>query len=516
DNSVLNGIHASATPRTNGEGPVTGQEVRFAVDFKPPISLPADHYFFVPQVLLDSGDFFWLSAPKPIVAPGTPSTSDLQAWIRNGQIDPDWLRVGTDIVGVGAFNGTFAILGQVLSSPVSLFSTGNPDGKMATASRPESGSTIVIEAADDFLLADSGGLTGATFVGLIPAGSTVNKVVVEIYRVFPKDSDTARTPRVPTRANSPSDVAFDTRDSAAGSLSFSMALLSQSFTAANSVLNGIHASATPRTNGEGLVTGQEVQFTVTFTTPLSLPPDHYFFVPQVLLDSGDFFWLSAPKPIVAPGTPFTLDLQTWIRNGEIDPDWLRVGTDIVGAGAFNGTFALLGQVITAPLELSPAHLFVGLKNSDDQGAKFDLKVELLRNGVPVASGLHRCIAGVTRNPALATEAVVPFDPFGIVPIAADDALALRVSTRIGTNPDETRCAGPGGSHGSALGLRLYYDSTHRPSRFDAAIAPAADEDLFLHSDGSPCGNVQSVKVTTRFLDANRPSGASPKCKDSGA
>jgi len=39
-------------------------------------------------------------------------------------------------------------------------------------------------------------------------------------RVFPFDSDTTRTPHVPTRANSPSDVAFLSRDSANNTLSY--------------------------------------------------------------------------------------------------------------------------------------------------------------------------------------------------------------------------------------------------------------------------------------------------------
>ena len=380
---------------------------------------------------------------------------------------------------------------------------------MAMASRPESGPNIEIEAADDVLFANPVGLTGATFVGLIPPGATVSKVVVEIYRVFPKDSDAVRTPRVPTRANSPSDVAFDSRDSEAGSLTYTIAVLSSSFTAANSVLNGIHPKPGQTTSGEGPVSGQEVRFAVDFTPPIALPADHYFFVPQVQLDDGNFFWLSAPKPSAA-------DLQAWIRNGDLDPDWLRVGTDIVGAGAFNGTFALLGQVISSPLALSPAHLFIGLKNSDDQGTQFDLKVELLRNGTSVASGLGRCIAGVTRNPDLARDALVEFDPFGLVPIASGDVLALRASARIGTKPDDTKCSGPGGSHNSAVGLRLYYDAASRRSRFDATIAPSPEEDLFLHSDGTPCGGTQSTGVTTRFLDANAPTAATAKCKDSGA
>src|SRR5262249_26329118 len=68
------------------------------------------------------------------------------------------------------------------------------------------------------------------------------------------------------------------------------------------------------------------------------------FVPQVLLaDANDhFLWLSAPRPIVAPGTPFMPDLQSWIRNAALDPDWLRVGTDIVGTGTFDAAFSLAG------------------------------------------------------------------------------------------------------------------------------------------------------------------------------
>ena len=121
---------------------------------------------------------------------------------------------------------------------------------------------------------------------------------------------------------------------------------------------------------------------------------------------------------------------------------------------------------------SPAHLWIGLKNGDDQGTQFDLKVELTKNGTVVASGLQRCITGVTRNASLAKEAVVAFDAFSSVPVATGDVLALNVSTRIGTNPDDTKCAG----HNSATGLRLYYDSTNRPSRFDTTITPDPSED----------------------------------------
>lgn len=239
------------------------------------------------------------------------------------------------------------------------FSSGNPDGKMATASRPDVGAPFEIESADDFDLTDPTTLRSATFTGLIPTGSSVADVVVEIYRVFPQDSNVGRTSgpptfstsQVPTRVNSPSDVEFASRDSAGGTLTFSTTELADSFTVANSVQpGGIHPIPNQTTNGNGPVTGEEVMFTVNFTTSVPLPANHYFFVPQVELSNGNFLWLSAPRPIVAPGTPFPVgvtDLQSWTRDAMLDPDWLRVGTDIVGGTTpptFNAAFSLTGNI----------------------------------------------------------------------------------------------------------------------------------------------------------------------------
>src|SRR6516165_829028 len=207
------------------------------------------------------------------------------------------------------------------------FSTGDPDGKMATASRPGTPGVIEIESADDFILNSETHINSATFTGLIPTGATVENVDVEIYRVFPKDSKDPPNGAVTTRMNSPSDVEFADRNVADSNMTFTTTTLSSSFKADNSVLNGIHPLPNEATGGEGPVTGEEVQFNADFTTPFDLPADHYFFVPQVQLNDGnDFFWLSAPKPIVPPGTPFVGDLQEWIRNADLDPNWLRVGT----------------------------------------------------------------------------------------------------------------------------------------------------------------------------------------------
>ena len=233
------------------------------------------------------------------------------------------------------------------------FSTGNPDGLLGMASRPASASQGEVEAADDFVVTDPIQINQVTFTGLVPEGATIESVRIEIYRVFPEDSDVTRTSgsptfstsQVPTRVNSPSDVAFAEREGS--DLSFLSALLQPSFTVANSVVNGISVGS----GGDGAATGQERFFTVALNNPIDLAPDHYFFVPQVELSNGDFLWLSAPRPIVPPGTPFPVgstDLQTWMRNDSLDPDWLRVGTDIIGQGTFNGAFSIEGTVVPEP------------------------------------------------------------------------------------------------------------------------------------------------------------------------
>jgi hypothetical protein len=183
---------------------------------------------------------------------------------------------------------------------------------------------------------------------------TIGDVVVELYHIFPIMSDTVRTINVNTRANSPSDVEFASRDLAGSTLTVSTQNLATNFTAANSVLNGIFPKPNQQTLGEGQVTGTEVKFTVTFKTPFTLPSgDHDFFVPQVQVTGGEFYWLSSARPITGAGsTPFPAgvnDLQAWIRNGNLDPDWSRVGADIVGGtNAFNGTFSLSGLVVPEP------------------------------------------------------------------------------------------------------------------------------------------------------------------------
>src|SRR6266516_2155977 len=232
------------------------------------------------------------------------------------------------------------------------FSTGSPDGKLGALSRPAGSQGLETETADDFVLTQATVVSGATIHGLIATGTAVSSVSrgdVEIYHVFPLDSDTVRTASVPTRVNSPSDVEIDaaTRDSSDDTLSFIATQIS-TFTVLNTVVNGINKAPTQTTHGEGPATGEQVEVDITFNSPLYLPAGHYFFRPEVQVSDGNFLFLTAPRPITS-GTPFpagTTDLQAWIRNGNLAPDWLRIGTDIIGGTTpptFNMSFSLSGQ-----------------------------------------------------------------------------------------------------------------------------------------------------------------------------
>jgi hypothetical protein len=266
---------------------------------------------------------------------------------------------------------TISLVSTAVAGPITVFSTGTPDGLIATLSRPPGAGALETETADDFILGQNVLISGATFIGLLPSGTSllsVNDIEIELYHVFPVDSANPPDGRVPTRTNSPSDNQFAAFDSGLGSLNFSASILNPSFTAANSVVNGINASPNQFTGGEGSVTGEEVQFNITFLTPFFVgATDHDFFRPEVGLASGNFLWLSAPKPIVSPGTAFQFpggsatDLQSWIRNdgaGTLAPDWERIGTDVTHQGPFDATFSLSGTVVPEPS--SAALLGVGL------------------------------------------------------------------------------------------------------------------------------------------------------------
>ena len=144
--------------------------------------------------------------------------------------------------------------------------------------------------------------------------------------------------------------------------------------------------------------------------------------------------------------------------------WKAIGTWPADPTLTSGTLSALTDL----------HVWLGLQNSNDQGTSFDLLAELYKNGVLVTSGLTRCITGVTRNPSLAKEVTATFGSFTPASLnGTTDTLSLKIWTRIGTNPDNTKCAG----HNNAVGLRLYFDATSRQARFGATFSMATSGPL---------------------------------------
>src|SRR5215472_3441350 len=130
---------------------------------------------------------------------------------------------------------------QTATADTFTFSTGNPDGKLGSLSRPASPGKLETETADDFILQQTTVITQATITGLVPTGTplaNIKDVEVETYHIFPLDSVNPPSGNVPSRMNSPSDVeiATATRAASSGTLKFSANVLNATFTVANSVV----------------------------------------------------------------------------------------------------------------------------------------------------------------------------------------------------------------------------------------------------------------------------------------
>ncbi|HUL04112.1 MAG TPA: hypothetical protein VLV16_12885 [Gemmatimonadales bacterium] len=136
--------------------------------------------------------------------------------------------------------------------------------------------------------------------------------------------------------------------------------------------------------------------------------------------------------------------------------WAAVGTWTAAPGLSSGTLAALGA----------AQLWLGLKNSDDIGTNFDVRIEAYKNGALVAAGQTLCVQGLTLNASLAKTVTVAFAPFSATPFnGTTDVLSFKVLTRIGTTSTGASCGG----HSNAVGVRVYFDAVSRAASFAATF-----------------------------------------------
>ena len=127
-------------------------------------------------------------------------------------------------------------------------------------------------------------------------------------------------------------------------------------------------------------------------------------------------------------------------------------------------------------ELSPANIWVGLKNSDDVGIRFDLRAEVYYNGTTlIGSGeLPSAIGGSSgfNNAKLDS---IPLSLPAAVGVAPGDTLSIKLLVR-------NACSGSGHNSGTA---RLWFNDAAANSRFDATVDDQGGDDYLL--DGGVLG-----------------------------
>jgi RHS repeat-associated protein len=176
------------------------------------------------------------------------------------------------------------------------------------------------------------------------------------------------------------------------------------------------------------------------------------------------FYLHGTGPTANPPTLFLDDTNPTATTAKYRDS---VGVNFSGGNLWKeiGTWTI--NTTGTLTELNNLHVWLGLKNSDDIGTRFDLRAEVYRNGQSlITSGELYCIQNITRNPDLAKEVVVSFGSFSPADFGSGDVLSLRILTRIGTDGAGAFCGG----HSNAVGLRLYFDAVSRPSGFDATLS----------------------------------------------
>jgi len=154
--------------------------------------------------------------------------------------------------------------------------------------------------------------------------------------------------------------------------------------------------------------------------------------------------------------------------------------------------------------LSPAKLWIGLKNSDDVGTKFDLLAEVLRNGSVVGSGQLNDVPGGSSGFNNAVLRTITLILSSAVPMGPGDTMSFRLSVRIAATS----------GHNSGT-VRLWYNgaaidsgpSRDAGSRFDATIG-GSTSDYFLRSPGFTLDTTAgSSRVSVDKLASN--SGGNP-------
>jgi hypothetical protein len=123
-------------------------------------------------------------------------------------------------------------------------------------------------------------------------------------------------------------------------------------------------------------------------------------------------------------------------------------------------FVIAKAAGSALSSLGPANVWVGLKNSDDVGIRFDVRAEVYRNGTQlVGSGEVASVAGGSSGFNNAKLDAIALTPLAGTTFASGETLSIKLLVR-------NACTGSGKNSGTA---RLWFNDSAANSRFEATI-----------------------------------------------
>lgn len=167
----------------------------------------------------------------------------------------------------------------------------------------------------------------------------------------------------------------------------------------------------------------------------------------------------------------------------------NLGGESPASNSLNVAFASARQLTY----LDPAKIWVGLKNSDDVGVKFDLKAEVYKDASLVTSGEIDTVAAGSSGFNNAKLDTIAFSSFSPVEFPSGSQLKLVLYVR-------NACTGSGHNSGTA---RLWYNDSVANSRFGATIN--ATDNTYYALDGFNLGT--SAGSTKKTIDV----AAGAKC-----
>jgi len=141
--------------------------------------------------------------------------------------------------------------------------------------------------------------------------------------------------------------------------------------------------------------------------------------------------------------------------------------------------------------LGSASIWLGLKNSDDVGTKFDLLAEVLKNGVVVGSGQLNDVSGGGSGFNNAVQRAISQSLSGPQSLCPGDTMSIRLSVRI--------AASSGHAGGTA---RLWFNDSAANSRFTATVG-GVTSDYYLRNGFTLATTAGPGPKTTIDVSVNR-------------